>query len=74
MLASNRAWNLWFGLMSEQYQDEAKILNKSDRLIWRGVWGLWVVTALIAAAVIPFSARLHHAAAAIAGFCGFHLS
>ena len=36
----------------------------------RWIWGVWVVVALLAVAVLPFASRFREVAVAIASFCG----
>ena len=77
MWGSNRAWNLWYEPMAEENNnqppptdDGAPMLDHAD--LW--IFGVWIVVALIAVAILPFASRMGDVARAIASFCGFTLS
>ena len=46
------------------------VIDHADR--W--IWGVWVVIALVAVAILPFASRMGDVARAIASFCGITLS
>ena len=49
--------------------DQPDLLDHSDR--W--IWGVWIVVALVAVAILPFASRARDVAVAIASFCGVSL-
>jgi hypothetical protein len=81
MSGSNPAWNSWCAPLAKDGQqrpenasqnsprDSSGLVDKSDR--W--IWGVWIVVALIAVAILPFATRLQEVAVAIASFCGIAL-
>ena len=46
------------------------ILDHADR--W--IFGVWILVALIAVAILPFASRMGDVARAIASFCGITLT
>jgi len=77
MWGSNREWNLWCAPMADDHQnptssadDDAPILDRADR--W--IFGVWILVALIAVAILPFASRMGDVARAIASFCGITLT
>jgi len=77
MWGNNRAWNLWYEPMAKENNnqppptdDGAPVLDHADR--W--IYGVWIVVALIAVAILPFASRMGDVARAIASFCGFTLN
>jgi len=50
--------------------EDAPILDRADR--W--IFGVWILVALIAVAILPFASRMGDVARAIASFCGITLS
>ena len=51
-------------------RDQSAVINHSDR--W--IYGVWIVMALVAVAILPFASRMGDVARAIASFCGFTIS
>ena len=65
MSASSRGWNSLSARRNRQPRAGGD--GSPDR--W--IWGVWVVVALLAVAILPFATRLDGVARAIARFCGF---
>ena len=51
-------------------RDQSAVIDHSDR--W--IYGVWIVMALVAVAILPFASRMGDVARAIASFCGFTIS
>ena len=50
--------------------NQSPVIDHSDR--W--IYGVWIVMALVAVAILPFASRMGDVARAIASFCGFTIS
>ena len=70
MSASNRGWNL----SSEHNSDHpAGDAEDDDANADRWIWGVWIVVALVAVAILPFASRFQDVARAVASFCGIKI-
>lgn len=67
MSASNRGWNLSSEHKTDPVQENSENTSTRDD---RWIWGVWIVAALIAVAILPFASRFQDVARAVASFCG----